>query len=306
MRILESVIAEAPVTMISDSVVTEDYNINGGNMYGWLVSCHGFWHNIGLIVPSFMFVMFLVVQAKKSFVKLSNGRSLVIIAYYGLLWVVSLFNLSWCLLQAWECTSARQTPWNILSLFTDAGMLFLEVSLVAFLLQGNHASGKEALTRTFVVSGLIVAFDTLLKAIYLYGFSISLFIDDGESRSRVKWGLWVIHKLLLTAVYGIILFMYNSDWRERLPARPAFYKYATIMFCLNVTASVACLLLAGHGASFGAWLYGFTTVCYHALYLPLLYVTFLADFFEEDALNLESVYYSEMKDAGFFDADWEL
>lgn len=99
MRILESVIAEAPVTMISDSVVTEDYNINGGNMYGWLVSCHGFWHNIGLIVPSFMFVMFLVVQAKKSFVKLSNGRSLVIIAYYGLLWVVSLFNLAWCLLQ---------------------------------------------------------------------------------------------------------------------------------------------------------------------------------------------------------------
>lgn len=305
MRNLESVIAEPPISMISDSIVT-DYNLNGGNLYGWLISCHGFWHNIGLIVPSFMFVMFLVVQAKKSFVKLSNDRSLVIIAYYGCLWVVSLFNLAWCLLQAWECTSGRQTPWNILSLFTDAGMLFLEVSLVAFLLQGNHASGKEALTRTFVVSGLIIAFDTLLKAIYLYGFSIPLFIDDGESRSRVKWGLWVIHKLLLTAVYGIILFMYNSDWRERLPARPAFYKYATIMFCLNVTASLACLLLTGHGASFGAWLYGVTTVCYHALYLPVLYVTFLADFFEEDALNLESVYYSEMKDAGFFDADWEL
>lgn len=69
------------------------------------------------------------------------------------------------MVQAWECTSAKETPWNVLSLFTDAGMLFLEVSLVAFLLQGNHASGKEALTRTFVVSGLIVAFDILLKVL---------------------------------------------------------------------------------------------------------------------------------------------
>lgn len=71
------------------------------------------------------------------------------------------------LVQAWECTSTRQTPWNILSLLTDAGMLFLEISLVAFLLQGNHASGKEALTRTFVVSGLAVAFDAFFKVILL-------------------------------------------------------------------------------------------------------------------------------------------
>ena len=26
---------------------------------------------------------------------------------------------------------------------------------------------------------------------------------------------------------------------------------------------------------------------------------------QEEDLNLENVYYSEMKDAGFFDADWE-
>lgn len=57
----------------------------------------------------------------------------------------------------------------MLSLFTKSGMLFLEVSLVAFLLQGNHASGLEALTRTFVISGVIVSADILLKvSIALY------------------------------------------------------------------------------------------------------------------------------------------
>lgn len=42
-------------------------------------------------------------------------------------------------------------------------MLFLEISLVAFLLQGNYASGLEALMRTFVISGIIVAGDIFLK-----------------------------------------------------------------------------------------------------------------------------------------------
>lgn len=102
MRNLESIVAQPPISMISDSVDTH-YVITGGNLYGWLVNCHGFLHNIGLIVPSLLFVVFLVVQAKKSFVKLSNDRSLVIIAYYGFLWLVALFNLAWCLLQVRFC-----------------------------------------------------------------------------------------------------------------------------------------------------------------------------------------------------------
>lgn len=75
--------------------------------------------------------------------------------------------------QAWECTPGKELIWNVLSLFTTSGMLFLEVSLVAFLFQGNHVSGLEALTRTFIVSGLIVGLDLLLKVLLcLFNFFI--------------------------------------------------------------------------------------------------------------------------------------
>lgn len=63
----------------------------------------------------------------------------------------------------WECSPGKELAWNILSLFTTSGMLFLEVSLLAFLLQGNIASDPEALTRTFGISGLIVGLDISLK-----------------------------------------------------------------------------------------------------------------------------------------------
>ncbi|XP_058070393.1 protein CANDIDATE G-PROTEIN COUPLED RECEPTOR 2-like [Magnolia sinica] len=270
----------------------------------WIFGCHGLWYNLALIVPSALFVAFLLSKARKSFSKLSHGRSYIMIAYYALLWIVSALNLAWCVLQVWQCSPGKELSWNVLSLFTTSGMLFLEISLVAFLLQGSPAGGLEALTQTFIISGVIVGVDILLKAIYVFGFGVPFFIDSDESTHRVKWGLWVVHKLLLTAVYGFILFMHHTKWRERLPARPAFYNYISMMFIMNAVALFACALL-GNGAAFGFWLYDLTTVCYHSLYLPFLYVTFLADFFQEEDLHLENAYYSEMKDAGFFDADWD-
>ncbi|KAJ8436797.1 hypothetical protein Cgig2_032025 [Carnegiea gigantea] len=268
--------------------------------YNWLVKCHGFWHNFALIVPSALFILYLAFHAKQSYKKLWIGRSHIINSYYMIVWLVSLLNFAWCCLQTWECTPGKTLAWNLLTFITTSGFLFLEVSLVAFLLQGNYTTGVEALSWTFAVSGLVVGLDVLLKGIYIFAFGVPLFIENDDKTNQMKWGLLMVHKVALTAVYGFILFMYHSKWRERLPARPAYYKYITIMFCINAFAFLACAL---SGSGFGCWLYDTITICYHAFYLPLIYGTFLADFFQEDDLNLENVYYSEMKDAGFFDID---
>ncbi|KAH0927878.1 hypothetical protein HID58_020134, partial [Brassica napus] len=86
--------------------------------------------------------------------------------------------------------------------------------LVAFLFQGNYANGCEALTRTFLISGLVIGLDLLLKIMLM--------------------------------------------------------RYMPNVYCL----------VSSCGKRRSLWL------------------------MEED-VNLENVYYSEMKDAGFFDADWE-
>lgn len=293
--------------MVPESVIRQgwDSDSSGEGLYDWVLKCHGFWHNATLIIPSFLFVFYLALQARHTFLKLSLARSSrIIISYNASLCFVTMLNLAWCLFQAWECTSGRELEWNLLSLFTSSGMLFLEVSLLAFLLKGNNAGGLEAMRRTFGISTLLVGLDILLKAMYLFVFGIPLFVDTNEHTHHVKWNLWVVHRLLLTAVYGFIMLMYHSGWRETLPAKFAFYKYVAIMFILNAIATLACGL-TGNGAAFGFWLYRVTVVFYHAFYLPLLYITFLADFFQEENFHLESVYYSEMKDAGFFDTDWE-
>lgn len=68
-----------------------------------------------------------------------------------------------------------------------------------------------------VLSAYSFTITLILQAIYLFGFGVPLFIEDNEQMQKLKWGLWVIHKLLLAGIYGMIFFMYNSKWRERLP-----------------------------------------------------------------------------------------
>lgn len=65
--------------------------------------------------------------------------------------------------QAWQCAPGKEIAWNLLSLFTTAGMMCLEISIVAFLLQENYATGLETLAHTFMVSGIFVGVDIFLK-----------------------------------------------------------------------------------------------------------------------------------------------
>ncbi|CAH9092744.1 unnamed protein product [Cuscuta europaea] len=266
-------------------------------------TCRGLWHNVTLVVPSALFILYLGFHVKRNVKKLRNRRYHVMITYYALLWVTALINLAWSSLQAWQCNPAKVVAWNLLSLFAASGMLCLEISLMSFLLHGNYSTGLETLTRTFSVSGLLVGVDFLLKAILIFGFRIPLFADV-ESANRLKWAIWFTYRLLLTAAYGYILFVHFSKWRDNLPPRPAFYNYVIAMFVTNAVILFACGL-AGIGTGFGLWLYELSLISYHALYLPFIYAVFLSDFFQEEDWLLDEAYYSEMKDAGFFDAEWE-
>lgn len=63
------------------------------------VDCHGLPYNLSLVVPAVLFVAYLASQARRSFAKLRYGRSYIMIAYYALLWFVSVLNFIWCVLQ---------------------------------------------------------------------------------------------------------------------------------------------------------------------------------------------------------------
>ncbi|KEH32014.1 transmembrane protein, putative [Medicago truncatula] len=189
-------------------------------------------HDTFVAASSVLFVLYLALKAKKNINSLCNGGSYIIASYYALLWIVTLLNLAWSFLQAWQCSPGKELAWNALTLFTTSGMLYLEISLMAFLLNVNYMNGMEAqaLVHTSIVSGIIVLVDTLLKAIYVFGFGVPLFNRNVGSTHTIKWGLWTVHKLLLAAAYGFILFEHFSKWREKLPREYTYFNTVFFFF----------------------------------------------------------------------------
>lgn len=67
MRGLDVVPVSSPV---SNSTLDEYEGVfEPRKIYGWLFECHGFWHNLALIVFSSMFVLYLASHAKEELCK---------------------------------------------------------------------------------------------------------------------------------------------------------------------------------------------------------------------------------------------
>ncbi|MCO5578389.1 hypothetical protein L7F22_032230 [Adiantum nelumboides] len=150
------------------------------------------------------------------------------------------------------------------------------------------------------------SYDTRRKApmaLYIYGLGVPLFLTKDGTGDHKKWTFWLIRSLLFVGAYLFILVLPHTKWRDRLPARPTFYRYVVILFVLNVLSAFGHALICV-GADFGYCLHGLSTFFYNGFYPPLLYATFLLDYFLEDDVHLDDIYYSEMKDAGYFDT-WD-
>lgn len=127
-----------PTYLVASETKQKKYKIDGTRSLGWYIECQRI---------IFLFVLWDLLRLP---------------AIY--------FLVPYFFWQTWECTPGKTLAWNLLSLFTTSGLLFLEVSLIAFLLQGNYTSGTEALTRTFAISAMLVGLDVFLKVFHVPTF----------------------------------------------------------------------------------------------------------------------------------------
>ena len=117
-----------------------------------------------------------------------------------------------------------------------------------------------------------------------------------------KWSFWLLHSLLFMAVYGTILTLPLTRWRDVLPAKPSFYHYVRALLLLYGISALGSVMIASK-LTWGYCVYAVSGWTYFALYPPLLYLTFLQEFFADNGLDLDMMYYSEMREAGCFDVN---
>eukprot|EP00882_Tetradesmus_deserticola_P007373 GHRQ01007767.1.p1 GENE.GHRQ01007767.1~~GHRQ01007767.1.p1 ORF type:complete len:287 (+),score=72.61 GHRQ01007767.1:345-1205(+) len=252
-------------------------------------------------LPTLAFLAFLAWGLKPSLRKLQRSRSHIMATYYGFLWGITGLNFFRCILQMVQTGSNHATSWNVLWLLTRFGMIALEASVVVYLLQGYVSSGRQALLNTLVVSGSAALLETLVKVLYIFALHVPLFLYDPTGDMRwSKWSFWLLHGLAAMLCYTALLVLPFTQWRDLLPAKASFYKYAVCMLMLYTTVTVGSILV-GSKLMAGYCVFGVASWLYYASYPVLVYVTFLAEFFADEQLDIDLLYYSEMREAGCFD-----
>eukprot|EP00877_Chromochloris_zofingiensis_P011606 jgi/Chrzof1/669/Cz01g24150.t1 len=265
-------------------------------------------YDLAIGLPALAFLAFLGWHLKPSLRKLRRSQSRIMATYYGFLWAITVLNLLRCTVQIAQTGASHIVLWNLLWLLARFGMILLEVSVVVFLLQGYVTTGREALWRTLVMSGAAASAETAVKVVYIFALHIPLFLFGGTSDDAAadmrwsKWSFWLLHALAAVIIYTAILVLPLTRWRDILPAKPSFYRYARCLLLLYLLMAVGAILIGSKVLS-GYCLYGIANWLYYAVYPPLLYYTFLAEFFSDERLDLDLMYYSEMRDAGCFEED---
>lgn len=265
-------------------------------------------YDLAVGLPSLAFLLFLGWQLQPSLRKLRRSRSLIMATYFGFLWCITILNLFRCILQMARngTSSTHASAWNALWLLTRFGMIMLEASVVVYLLQGHTASGLKALLNTLAVSGGAALGDMLVKIVYIAGFHVPLFLfNPTGDMAWSKWSFWLMHALVAMLCYAAIVLLPFTPWRELLPAKASFYSYALCLLGLYTTMAVGSILV-GSKVVGGYCVYGVGVWLYYSAYPPLVYFTFLQDFFSDEQLDMDLLYYSEMRDAGVFDDAAEL
>eukprot|EP00238_Polyblepharides_amylifera_P013455 CAMPEP_0196586572 /NCGR_PEP_ID=MMETSP1081-20130531/54828_1 /TAXON_ID=36882 /ORGANISM="Pyramimonas amylifera, Strain CCMP720" /LENGTH=285 /DNA_ID=CAMNT_0041908499 /DNA_START=65 /DNA_END=922 /DNA_ORIENTATION=- len=270
----------------------------------WIISIE-----LILEIPALAFLGFLFYTARESIRKLTQSNCPILTTYYAMLWFVSGFNLiraSIDLSPEKGGSALRTGVW----LWTVGGLFFLEVSVVLLLAQGYLISGRKAMLQTGLTAGIITILLLIYKGMFLwlgwievYGVSESNYMKQTQV---AKFFFWCLKPLVCLVVYSVILALPHTRWREVLPARPSFQRYIGFLVGLNFFTLLGASLLTADVTQ-GYCVYGVCAWVYFSLYPPALYLTFLFDFFQnEEMLALDEAYYSEMKDAGYFEEDDEV
>ncbi|KAK9842459.1 hypothetical protein WJX81_001166 [Elliptochloris bilobata] len=270
------------------------------------------WFLLVSVLPPLAFMAFMALRFRRTLRKLQY-QPLEVMFYYCALWVVSTLLLLRYIAQAADLQGRQAVLWVLLSLVTRCGTLMLEASVVVFLLQGHLATdAPEVLMRTLLLSGGFAMLDSVAAAVAVFGVHTPLFSHGGSSGNGLpgdlawsKWRFYLAHALAGAACYGAMLALL-ARWRARLPAKPAVYAYFLVLMLLDAMAALGALLL-GIGATAGYCVFGLTGLAHAAALPPLVYYTFLAEALPVGAYDggLEDLYYSEMREAGYFDGSLE-
>ncbi|XP_076238280.1 uncharacterized protein LOC143181643 [Calliopsis andreniformis] len=257
-----------------------------------------------ILVPNLLFLLFIAVRFNRARLKLRATSSPIFLAFYGLVICNIVISVIRCIVSmtvnaaATVGGKADKVLWVTVRFF----LLSTEMSVVIFGLAFGHLDSRSSIRRVLLATSFIALAFTITQG------TLELVLPDDTfripSRDFYVFGhggmmFWFCSSLVFTMIYLFILILPWTRLRDRLtlPTKKSFYIYAGTLATLDLVQSIGAGFLNYTQNPIGLCIVDFTAAVYLTLFTPLVYHTFLSEFFGVSQPSIMFSYKAQVDDA---------
>ncbi|XP_049787644.1 transmembrane protein adipocyte-associated 1 homolog isoform X1 [Schistocerca cancellata] len=255
-----------------------------------------------ILMPNFIFLVFLTFRFNRARLKLRATSSPIFLAFYGLVLVNVVISLIRCVVSMTVNASVSvgdytdKVLWIIVRFF----LLAMELSVVIFGLAFGHLDSRSSIRHVLLATSFISLGFTITQGVLEIvspDESFHILSKDYNLFGHGGMLFWFTSSVVFTLVYLVILILPWTRLRERLalPTKRSFYLYIFFLVVLNLTQSIGSGLL-NYGIVDGLCVVDVTTCIYFTLLTPLVYHTFLSEFFSISQPSIMFSYKAQVDD----------
>ncbi|GAB0088518.1 hypothetical protein DMENIID0001_029650 [Sergentomyia squamirostris] len=241
--------------------------------------------DVVIFLPNVLFLLFLALRFNRARLKLRATSSPIFLTFYGIVWSCVTLSVLRCIVSMLvnATTSFGGMTDKIMWIAVRFSLLSAEMSVVIFGLAFGHLDSRNSIRAVLVTTCVISlgfslaqgALDIVLPddAFHIPSKDLDLFGHGGML-------FLFVTSIIFATIYLIIFLLPCTRARDylALPAKRSFYAYVATLCLLDSLQALGAGLL-NWDVPEGLCLLNITSGTYFTFYIPLVYVTFLREFF---------------------------
>ncbi|BES90710.1 Predicted membrane protein [Nesidiocoris tenuis] len=255
-----------------------------------------------MLVPNVLFLLFLILRFNRARLKLRATSSPIFMAFYGMVVTNVVISLARCVVSMTVDSTEIVGAYIDTFLWVSVRFFLLstEISVVVFGLAFGHLDSRSSTRHVLLATSFIsLAFSSCQAALEMLNPDEHFRVRGKDFTLFGHGGMlfWFISSLVLAFIYLSILILPWTRLRERLalPTKKSFYVYILLLVLLNVIQSVGSGLLL-YSIIEGLCVVDVTTCLYFTMFTPLVYHTFLSEFFGVSQPSIMFSYKAQVDD----------
>ncbi|XP_064633155.1 transmembrane protein adipocyte-associated 1 homolog [Lineus longissimus] len=239
-----------------------------------------------ILIPNLLFLLFIIYKCRSAFAKLRNTSSPIFTAFYGLVCAVAIISV---LRSIVSMTVNAYVPagditdkvlWLVLRFF----LLATELSVIIFGLAFGHLDSQTSIRWVLLVTSFIALAYSVTQGTLEFVHKDTIYNNLNTEFDLFGHGgmlFWFATSVFFSVAYAIITILPCTKLADRfsMPTKKSFYYYAALLAVLNLAQSIGSGLLYYREYN-GMCVVDATTYLYFTCFAPLVYLTFLKDFFK--------------------------